>query len=350
MKRLEKRLKMLQPTVPEDSIQLRNAEAAGPKQKNPTGGTTKFNNPTPTGKRDLYIRRVSRDNGPDDIKAFLLKISVTGLPDAMTNDILGGTTSQDLENAARNASTDGMTSAAKTGPSVNDMTTLDIDLELIQTTILQREIPITKPRNIRWRCVQRTTDCKATLTITLVNDDPKLDAAHNHDPCDTKVAAFKCRSQMKQQAKQSFDKPSQIMTQAMSEIDVTARVELEELALTTGPDPQQFLVYDNGRYTDSRIIIFGASDTLSTAETWFMDGNHAVAPTGICQLYVIHCPLGNTAVSTLYPLLQRKSQESSDNLLQAIVDMRSEFHHDPDPTTVAIDLEIAMLCAVSCIL
>ena len=28
-----------------------------------------------------------------------------------------------------------------------------------------------------------------------------------------------------------------------------------------------------------------------------MDGNHAVAPPGFCQLYVIRCPLGNTAVA-----------------------------------------------------
>jgi len=33
---------------------------------------------------------------------------------------------------------------------------------------------ITKPRNIMWRCVQRTINCKATLTTALVNDDPKL--------------------------------------------------------------------------------------------------------------------------------------------------------------------------------
>ena len=100
-------------------------------------------------------------------------------------------------------------------------------------------------------------------------DDPKLVTAHNHDPSVTKVAVVKCRSEMKQQAKQSFDKPSQIMTQAMSQIDVVARVDrgreesikrtlrnqrlgrippqpesLQDLvidgewALTTGPDPQ----------------------------------------------------------------------------------------------------------------
>ena len=243
---------------------------------------------------------------------------------------------------------------------------------------------ITKPRNIRWRCVQRTTDCKATLTTTLDLDDPKLVTAHNHDPSDTKVAAVKCRSEMKQQAKQSFDKPSQIMTQAMSQIDVAARVDLGreesikrtlrnqrlgrippqpeslqdlvidgEWALTTGPDPQQFLVYDNGPDTDSRIIVFGASDALqhlSRTDTWFMDGNHAVAPPGFCQLYVIRCPLGNTAVSTLYALLQRKSQETYENLLHAIIDKCSEMHQDPDPTTVVIDFEMAMVRAVSSVL
>ena len=110
-----------------------------------------------------------------------------------------------------------------------------------------------------------------------------------------------------------------------------------------GTDPQQFLVYDNGPDTDSRVIIFGASDVLqhlSTAETWFMDGNHTVAPTGFCQLYVIRCPLGNTARSMLYALLQRQSQETYDNLLHAIVDKCSELHHDLDPTTLFIDFEI----------
>ena len=71
-------------------------------------------------------------------------------------------------------------------------------------------------------CTAYTIDCKATLTTTLLIDDPKSVTAHNHDPADAKVAAVKCHSQMKQQAKQRFDKPSQIMTQAMSQIDVTA--------------------------------------------------------------------------------------------------------------------------------
>jgi len=33
------------------------------------------------------------------------------------------------------------------------------------------------------------------------------------------------------------------------------------------------------------------------SETWYMDGNCAVAPHGFCQLYVIRCPFGNTATT-----------------------------------------------------
>ena len=69
---------------------------------------------------------------------------------------------------------------------------------------------LTQPRKIRWRCVKRTTNCKASLTTTL----------------DSSVSAVKCRAQMKQQAKQSSEKTSQIYTQAAAEIDVDAMVQL----------------------------------------------------------------------------------------------------------------------------
>ena len=144
----------------------------------------------------------------------------------------------------------------------------------------------------------------------------------------------------------------------MSQIHVTARVELDlvvegKWVLTTEPDPQQFLMYDNGLDTDSRIIIFVASDALghlSTAETWFVDGNHAVAHIRFCQLYVLRCPLGNTVGLTLYVLPQRKSQETYDNLLHAIVDTCPELYQDPDPTTIVIDFDIVMVRAVSSLL
>ena len=118
---------------------------------------------------------------------------------------------------------------------------------------------------------------------------------------------------------------------------------------TSGPHSQQFLIDDNGPDTDSRVIVFGASDVLrhlSTAEVWYMDGNHAVAPQGFKQLHVIRCPLGNTAISVVYALLQRKTQETYEILLRAVIDKCSEFHQDPDPTTAVIDFEMTMVHAL----
>ena len=49
-----------------------------------------------------------------------------------------------------------------------------------------------------------------------------------------------------------------------------------------------------------------------------MNGNHPVTRRGFCQLYIIRCPLANTAVSAIYALLQRKSQDTYENLLLAV--------------------------------
>ena len=40
------------------------------------------------------------------------------------------------------------------------------------------------------------------------------------------MVATKCRFRVKQQAKQNFDKPSQIVSQVSSEVDVSARVHI----------------------------------------------------------------------------------------------------------------------------
>ncbi|KAL8574346.1 hypothetical protein ACOMHN_057338 [Nucella lapillus] len=243
---------------------------------------------------------------------------------------------------------------------------------------------VTKPNNIRWRCVQRGTDCKGTLVTTLDLRNPQIGNRPNHDASEAKVSAAKSRLRMKEQAKNTFDKPCQIFSQAAAEIDVEARTELGredsvkrslrnqrrgrypavpdslqnliidgEWVQTSGPDPQQFLINHNGPDTDTRIIVFSTSEALQqlcTADTWYMDGNHAVAPEHFWQLYVICCPLGDTAVSTVYALLQRKSQATYELLLQAIVDKCRLLHMEPDPSTIVIDFEQAMMRAILAVL
>ena len=204
---------------------------------------------------------------------------------------------------------------------------------------------IAKNNSIRWRCVKRTLGCKGCLTTTLTLENPVVSTPHMHDPCDAKVQATKCKASMKQRAKESFDKPSQILAHAMGDVAVDVRVELGkndsvkrtlrnqrlrlmpdvpetirelviegEWAQTAGPDPQPFLLHDNGADADARIIAFGTRETLrqlSEADTWYMDGNHNIAPAGFSQLYVIRCPLGNSAILQCTLCLSEKPRLST---------------------------------------
>ena len=123
-----------------------------------------------------------------------------------------------------------------------------------------------------------------------------------------------------------------------------------EWANTKGDNPEQFVIYDNGPDTDARIVIFASPPCLRklcTANIWFMDGNFAMAPRpGFLQMYIIRVPLGSTAVTTVYALLQRKSQEIYEEMLRAISDYCGTQNLFPAPATVLCDFEIALIRAV----
>lgn len=72
-------------------------------------------------------------------------------------------------------------------------------------------------------------------------------------------------------------------------------------AETAGDNPDDFLLYGNGRHGQNRMLIFSLSqclEKLSSAETWLMDGNFSKAPPLFQQMYVILVPHGKTSVST----------------------------------------------------
>ena len=58
---------------------------------------------------------------------------------------------------------------------------------------------------------------------------------------------------------------------------------------TAGENPTQFLIYDNGPEAQNRILVFGSEVGLrhldSAYNTWFMDGNYAMAQPGFKQRY-----------------------------------------------------------------
>ena len=64
-----------------------------------------------------------------------------------------------------------------------------------------------------------------------------------------------------------------------------------------------------------------------------------MAPRGFTQLYVIRVPLGNTAVSVVFVLLQRKSQQTYVALFQAVLDHCERLELYPEPITVLCDYE-----------
>ena len=125
-------------------------------------------------------------------------------------------------------------------------------------------------------------------------------------------------------------------------------------ATTGGDNPEHFLIFDNGQAAACRIVAFAAMPAmrlLATADTWFVDGNFSMAPRGFMQLYVIRVPLGNTAASAVYALMERKSQQSYQELFQAILDYCDTADLPaPTPFTVLCDFELAVIRALRAVL
>jgi len=68
------------------------------------------------------------------------------------------------------------------------------------------------------------------------------------------------------------------------------------------------------------------------------------------QLYVIRVSLGNTAVSTVYAVLQRTSLSSYVELFQAVIDHCHSMELYIDPTTVICDFEQSVIKALQIVL
>ena len=127
----------------------------------------------------------------------------------------------------------------------------------------------------------------------------------------------------------------------------------DEWAETLGDDTERFLFYDNGTDALSRVILFGSESALrklAASSTWFMDGNFAMAPPGFLQMYVIRVPLGTTAVTTVYALVQNKSQDTYDEMFRAIMNYCEVVGLFPDPLTVLCDFELADIRSVNDVL
>ena len=78
------------------------------------------------------------------------------------------------------------------------------------------------------------------------------------------------------------------------------------------------MIDNNLDYTDRIIVSDLCIAHLAKSEIWMMDGTFKVTPSLFQQLYVIRAHLEDTAISCVYALMKRKSQDSYKKLLDII--------------------------------
>ena len=245
---------------------------------------------------------------------------------------------------------------------------------------------VTRLTGIWWSCVcARTLGCKGTAKTSLVVDNPQTGMTHNHDSNAAIAEAIKAKVNMKKLAMATRESSANLVARTLTSIPEDARVEfpqessakkmlrrvragqrppvpdsLQDLlidgawATTGGDNRERFVIFDNGQAAACRIIAFAsmpAMRLLATADTWFVNGNFSMAPRGFMQLYVIRVPLGTTAVSAVYALMERKSQQCYQELFQTILDYCDTVDLPaPSPSTVLCDFELAVIRALRAVL
>ena len=120
----------------------------------------------------------------------------------------------------------------------------------------------------------------------------------------------------------------------------------EEWKTTGEANPRPFLVHDSGPDVGQRVVVYSAEEQLrhlGQADTWYMDGNFAMSPNVLEQLYVIRAPLGETTVSCVYAFLSGRSSQVYQEMLNAVVHKMEELLIFPDLT----DFELAAIQSVS---
>ncbi|XP_041370954.1 uncharacterized protein LOC121384563 [Gigantopelta aegis] len=178
------------------------------------------------------------------------------------------------------------------------------------------------------------------MITDLQREHPEAVKPHNHAADQTHVRLAKIRNSMKDQAARTRDKPGQIFAHGVSQCDNDVRALLPsastckrtlrnqrptppvprlledlgdlpvEFMQTVGPNPEEFLIYDNGPNINNRLLVFATKEGLkhlAAANTLYMDGNFSMAPKVFKQLYVIRVPFGDTAITTVYALLPNKT-------------------------------------------
>ena len=214
------------------------------------------------------------------------------------------------------------------------------------------------------------------LTVSFQMTTITSSTSHSHDPQQQAVVVTKLRASL-ERAAGSHDTLTQLISDQTTDTPVDIHAGLgnpetvkrllrrehakhmpknptsrSELTLdgewTTTVDGDPFLIYDNGVGSSDRILVFGTDlglRHLASSDSWYMDGTFGVTPLLFIQLYVIHVPLGESAVTSVYAFLPTSTRKHEE-FFTAIQDRCSELGFNVDPTTVTIDFEQAVINAV----
>lgn len=233
-----------------------------------------------------------------------------------------------------------------------------------------------------WKCTLKSSQgCRGSLSTDLHNENPVPSQPHNHAPQEDSANLIRCRNNMNHKAESTFNKPSQIFAECVSTTSNAVKAMLPtednvkrsirrrrpqlpvpaslqeltvppELSVTVDDDPQTFLLHDNGPEARTRIIAFATDDNLrhlAAADTLYMDGTFDTAPPLFKQIFTIRIPFGNTFITVVYSLLQKKSRQAYEELFQAIIDKCNNMGLQINITKVVTDFEDGLLRATSAV-
>lgn len=82
------------------------------------------------------------------------------------------------------------------------------------------------------------------------------------------------------------------------------------------------------------------------SDAWYLDGNFSLAPLHYLQLYVIRVKVQGIYTTSVYCLLQRKTQETYEYMLHTIMRECETRDLFPSPTTINMDFERGAIQAV----
>ena len=234
-----------------------------------------------------------------------------------------------------------------------------------------------------FECTRRRDEigCFATLhfkdgEIVALNND------HSHAPDLAKNVALKIQDRIKSKAKETVEKPHQILQSVSEELSIENAANLPSISnqkrqirsIRSGKENSEssdglgvintvdsrrffesgedFLLFNSFEHQAEReknqMIILGTLNSLEIlkqSDHWFADGTFDIAPTAYYQVYTLHCLHMGRVFPCLYAVMSNKKQSMYTDFFEQV----REYVSGRSPKTVTIDFEMAAINALKLI-